>query len=722
VKAINKNKRLIHTLIFLSVIFISYCLKAQDTISFSGKSIEDTENGHVLLLRNWELCFVKDTGSLPDWEHSVRIKKSRFLTDSLDLKNYSGIVWFRKKFRTDTSFDEKNFLLEFHMFGAAEVFLNGKLLKKLGKIGSSQDNEKLLICSDEMAFAKLNGNSEYELLIKYSNHDVRPKTKGEFLGISTYIKMPEEVVHQRISNTGSNLSFLMMIVTGFLTLAFLHFVIFLFNRDQKGNIYYSAFCTLVAAIFVSAGINQFATDHKVNEMSSLLLVLSVPILFNILPYMFRAIFRMPLPRWYLAFAGITLLGIICVLLELESLVYLFAPVLLFGIIESARAIIIAFRQKKKGVRIIGAGLLFFLILVIIFTGAIMRSTDISVKGDFEGILLLLFFMVSIFSIPISITIFLAYSISLTNKTLAKKLNEVEELSAKSIEQEKEKQSILENQKAMLEVQVNERTLEIREQKKVIEEKNKDIIDSINYAKRIQSAMLPDESVFKSIFRDAFILYQPRDIVSGDFYYATELEGKKLVLAADCTGHGVPGALMSMVGSNIINKLVHENNIFDPKLLLEKLHEQLRHALKQDQKGSVNRDGMDVAVVLIDENTVIYAGANRPLIYFDTDKQLQEIKPTKTPVGGSHIESVSIDSHSLEKKNIYELFLFSDGFADQFGGPEGKKLMVSKFKTWLGQIISIDADSQLDFLSKNFADWKNTAEQVDDVMVIGIKLK
>jgi serine phosphatase RsbU (regulator of sigma subunit) len=719
VKAITKNKRLIF---FLGAIIFSLCLRAQDTISFSGKHVESGEYGQSLVLRNWELCFVKDASSKPDWSHSAKVYKSRVLCDSIDLKNYSGLAWFRKKFRTDSSFSEKNFILEFRMFGAAEVFLNGKLIRTLGTVASSEEGEKLVVCSDEIAFAKLNGNAEYELLVKYSNHQIKPKTKDQFFGITVSLKIPEEVIHQKMSNTGSNLSFLMMIVTGFLTLAFLHFVIFLFNRDQKGNIYYSAFCTLVAAIFASAGVNQFATSHKVNEISSLALVLSVPILFNVLPYMFRAIFKMSLPRWYLLFAGVTLLGIICVLLEIESLTYLFVPVLLFGIIESARAIIIAFRQKKKGVKIIGAGLLFFLILVIIFTFAIMRGTDVSVSGNAEGLILLLFFIVSIFSIPISITIFLAYSISLTNKTLAKKLNEVEELSAKSIEQEKEKQLILENQNSMLEEQVNERTLEIREQKKVIEEKNKDIIDSINYAKRIQAAMLPDESVFKTVFSDSFILYQPRDIVSGDFYYATELDGKKLLLAADCTGHGVPGALMSMVGSNIINKLVHENNILEPKLLLEKLHEQLRRALKQDQKGSVNRDGMDVAVVMIDGNSVTYAGANRPLIYFDNNRQLQEVKPTKTPVGGSHIENISIDSYTLEKKNIYELFLFSDGFADQFGGPEGKKLMVSKFKAWLSQIIDKDSNTQLSFLSQNFSDWKSNTEQVDDVMVIGIKLK
>jgi serine phosphatase RsbU (regulator of sigma subunit) len=318
------------------------------------------------------------------------------------------------------------------------------------------------------------------------------------------------------------------------------------------------------------------------------------------------------------------------------------------------------------------------------------------------------------------SIYLARNFALTNNNLEQKLTEVEDLSAKSIEQEKEKQHILENQNVTLEKQVTERTFEITEQKKIIEEKNKDIIDSINYAKRIQSAMLPDEAAFKAIFDNSFVLYMPRDIVSGDFYYATEINGSKLIIAADCTGHGVPGALMSMVGCNIINKLTFENKIIEPKVVLETLHTQLRQALKQDVKGSVNRDGMDVAAVLITDKNVIYASANRPLIYFDNDHQLLELKATKTPIGGSHIESVNIEQHILPKENIRQLYLFSDGFADQFGGPEGKKLMVSKFKLWLSQIINLSVGEQHRFLEKNFTGWKKESEQVDDVMVIGIR--
>ena len=136
---------------------------------------------------------------------------------------------------------------------------------------------------------------------------------------------------------------------------------------------------------------------------------------------------------------------------------------------------------------------------------------------------------------------------------------------------------------------------------------------------------------------------------------------------------------------------------------------------------MNRDGMDLAAVLIRKKDIVFAGANRPVIWFDHKNEMHELKPTKTAVGGSHIENVTVESLSLKKEDVQQLFLFSDGFADQFGGPEGKKLMVSRFKLWLNQIISLNSDEQLLFLEKNFLDWKKTIEQVDDVMVIGIKV-
>jgi serine phosphatase RsbU (regulator of sigma subunit) len=210
-------------------------------------------------------------------------------------------------------------------------------------------------------------------------------------------------------------------------------------------------------------------------------------------------------------------------------------------------------------------------------------------------------------------------------------------------------------------------------------------------------------------------------VSGDFYYVTEINNSKILFCADCTGHGVPGALMSMVGSNLIHKIIHEHKIYEPKLILETLHYELRHSLKQDITGSNNRDGMDACIVSISDNELIYSGANRPLFYIDSNNDLQEIKATKTPLGGSHIEKVEIVQHHIDKSSLKEFYLFSDGFADQFGGPDGKKLMVSRFKKWLQDITHLNSEEKQQFIISEFIKWKNNLEQVDDVMVIGVTL-
>lgn len=235
-------------------------------------------------------------------------------------------------------------------------------------------------------------------------------------------------------------------------------------------------------------------------------------------------------------------------------------------IESIVQIVIAIRKKKKGYKVIGLGMTLFvsmiLIIVIIFTYALIVESTINLGASWIGNAVLVFSVLAFVSMPVTMSVHLAQDFALTNITLEKKLLEVEQLSVKTIEQEKEKQKILATHNEMLEVQVRERTAEIVEQKKQIEEKNKDITDSINYAKKIQAAILPQQELKKNIFPNSFVLFKPKDIVSGDFYWYTEKNGVKIIAAADCTGHGVPGALMSMVGNNILNQIVNENGITD----------------------------------------------------------------------------------------------------------------------------------------------------------------
>ncbi|HEX8517035.1 MAG TPA: tetratricopeptide repeat protein [Bacteroidia bacterium] len=257
----------------------------------------------------------------------------------------------------------------------------------------------------------------------------------------------------------------------------------------------------------------------------------------------------------------------------------------------------------------------------------------------------------------------------------------------------------------------------------IEIKNKDITDSINYSKRIQDACLPPRELKYKLFPDAFVLFKPKDIVSGDFYWYGEKDGKRLVAACDCTGHGVPGALMSMIGNNLLNQIVYEKGITNAGRILDALHLEIKKALKQDEHPE-NRDGMDIALVVFNSETEIeFAGAQRPLwVIREKDPQLEEIKGNKFSIGGIQTEeSRNFNTHRLILENKDCLYIFSDGIVDQFGGEHGKKFMTKNLKVLFSNIHDEPMAIQESIIEKTIDKWKSNREQVDDILVIGIKI-
>ena len=275
-------------------------------------------------------------------------------------------------------------------------------------------------------------------------------------------------------------------------------------------------------------------------------------------------------------------------------------------------------------------------------------------------------------------------------------------------------------KKLLEEKVKIRTLQLEEKNMEIEEKNKDITDSIRYARRIQQAILPKEEQILHALPLSFTLYLPRDIVSGDFYWFAQKEGYVLAAAVDCTGHGVPGAFMSMIGSSLLNEMVNEKNITDPADILHSLHAGVVHALKQGEEDSDSKDGMDVALCRLntENGDLFFAGAMRPLYLVQQDT-LTEIKGDKFPIGGSRKEDgTKYTTHTVSLKPGERFYLSTDGYADQFGGPEKKKLMTKRFKELLLQIRNLPLKEQEKKLENFFTEWKGNEPQLDDVLVIG----
>ncbi|MBL7912081.1 MAG: SpoIIE family protein phosphatase [Bacteroidia bacterium] len=268
---------------------------------------------------------------------------------------------------------------------------------------------------------------------------------------------------------------------------------------------------------------------------------------------------------------------------------------------------------------------------------------------------------------------------------------------------------------ILENKVAERTREL-------EEKNNDITSSIEYAKRIQEAILPSkDQIFKKLNR-AFILYQPKDIVSGDFYWFAEKNGIKILAVVDCTGHGVPGAFMSMIGHNLLHQIVSEKGITDPADILNNLHKGVQEALRQGQNEINTNDGMDVSLITINDTTkeVKWAGANRPLITVDSTGEFLKFDGNKFPVGGAQLDiNRMFTTQIIKLKNPAMAYLTSDGYADQFGGDRGKKYMVKRFHDLLCTIHLHSPEDQKKELMLSFNQWRQNHEQVDDVLVVGI---
>lgn len=255
----------------------------------------------------------------------------------------------------------------------------------------------------------------------------------------------------------------------------------------------------------------------------------------------------------------------------------------------------------------------------------------------------------------------------------------------------------------------------------IESQKKEITDSINYAQRIQQAILPPESSLKKHFPDAFVFYLPKAIVSGDFWWMLEKDNHIFVGIADCTGHGVPGAFMSMLGMEMLNDIARETS--EPSEILAQLSLAIKRSLRQTSGETQSRDGMDIALMRFDlkSHELVYAGANRPLWIRKANGDVQEFSPTKAPIGGPAEENQQYESHKISLGTGDTLYAFTDGYADQFGGTKGKKLKTSGMRVLLEQYAMLPLVLQEQELAGHFHRWRGSLEQVDDVLVCGIRI-
>lgn len=636
------------------------------------------------------------------------------------------VGWFRTNLKITPELVGKPLALELKQSGASEIYLDGKKIATYGIVTGTADGEVRYNPHELPVPFSLMDTGLHVLAVRYSDHSLIQE------GFRISIDEMTESVNSYTTYTKFVMGFPVALFGFFAALFLVHLLIYLFERSKTFNLFYSFFVGSMALIFllpvVYFNIHNPDVSEKIHFYSDFILPIYLITLISLLYVLFKDMKS----KFYLFQVLLAIVITVLIILENEYRGSLTGILALLVYIDSFRLSLKALNRKQEGARYVGAGVLgstIFLIVAIFWLifGAIWAGNNegtgviIVLAGVFTLIAL------AIMSLPLSVTIFLAHDFSKTNRGLLKQIENVKALSKENLEKEQEKQQILANQKNELEKQVAYRTAEVVEQNRIISIKNQEVKESLQYASRIQSAILPSLEKLRLTIPDCDCLLKPKEVVSGDFYFVHQFQDKVLFAVIDCTGHGVPGALMSMIGSMMLSQIVAEREIDSPAEILTEMNRWINETLKQNLHGLGTQDGMDAALAVFDplSKTLTFAGAMRPLYLIRNSVEapvIEEYKGTKMSIGGEHLDRTSQFSEiKLNLNSSDVIYLFSDGYADQFGGEKGKKLMLRNFKNLLVNIAHLPIDKQMTLLEERFESWRGNHEQVDDVCVMGLRI-
>ncbi len=622
-----------------------------------------------------------------------------------------GYATYRLRIKVPDKNTDYNFIF-MSIFASAKLWVNGSFCFEKGKVASTKEQSSPEFITEYYSPINYNKNSDtLEIIIQVADFSYGGSAAG-FRRKITFGPVTQ-ISAERI-NTGSVNSLLLGIL---LVIALYHIFLFLYRRDEPSYLIF-AFLSIVVAFWTIYRSGMFINSFSYEGY--LVFGYIGPTVFPaLLALFYYCIYKNEVHK-KAVYAFLILAGIF-MLIVLASSAYTMSKIhFIFSIYMMIPLSYLMFYSLWKAVARKRPGAVLTYISMLIMVASFMHDVLLS-----NGMIIGFGNYISSYGFVALIilqSLVLARMFSLIyrkNINLNLNLERIVKERTRTIDEQK---TILEQQNLNLQFQKEE----FQEQNEILNQRNEEITDSLNYAMRIQSAMLPPESYISELLNDNFVLHKPRDIVSGDFYWIKNVNQYVVVAAADCTGHGIPGAFMSILGMGYLNEIVQRREVTQANMVLNALRKEIKHSLRQHGGRDESMDGIDMALSAFNlkKLEMQYAGANNPLYLIrgvGREAKLIEYKADLMPIGYYHGKDRSFTNHIIELKPGDTIYMFSDGFLDQKGGEENKKYMSRRFKNLLLGIQDEPMHDQKLILENTLSDWMGDNPQVDDILVIGVRV-
>jgi serine phosphatase RsbU (regulator of sigma subunit) len=674
------------------------------------------EDGLVNLKGQWEFYWEKLLDP-SDFESNDSIKAEYIYVPSgwanQEGKSYPelGYATYRVKIKVPDKELDYNFIF-ISIFASAKLWVNGSLCFERGKVAETREESEPAFITEYHSPINYESNRDtMEVIIQVADFDYG----GPAGGLRRRVAFgPDTQINAERLKAYSINAFLIGIS---LLMAIYHIFLFLFRRNELSYLVFALLSLVLTfwTVFTSGMFNELFSYTGYFRFGSI-----GPSLFPPLTVLFFYIIYKEEVHKQAVYAFM-IIGMIFWVIYLAGSTILMGKILTIFLINVAlpSAYLLGYPLIKALIRRREGSILSYLGLLIQYStlvhDVLFANGNIIGIGRYissEGFVALIIMQ--------SLVLAQMFSRTYRHKVnLSQNLEKMVEERTKTIDEQK---AVLKRQNLDLQSQKEE----IEAQTEMVNQRNEEITDSLDYAMKIQSAVLPPEQYFHEILNDVFIYFKPRDIVSGDFYWIKQVNRYVILAAADCTGHGVPGAFMSMLGMSYLNEIVQTRGITQANQVLNELRRQIRNSLRQHGQPEESKDGIDMALCVLDEKNkaLQYAGANNPLYLIRDNNggpELTEYKPDRMPLGYYQGRFQTFTNQDIQLEYGDVIYLFSDGFIDQKGGREGKKFLSKNFKKLLMEIYEEPMQDQQMILDTTFSDWKGDYPQVDDVLVIGVRV-